>query len=186
VVAITGTLRPRKDPNPKLATGGVELLATRVQVRGRPLPSMQGRRQRRRLGEAASALTAVRGELLQAAVPALNNSNSLTEPNPPARRSPPCAQVLNGVGRLLPFPISETEEGDAPREELRLKHRVLDLRWGRLAAGQGRRLARVFLPQPGRTRSCQSPCLLRAPLPSHRLLAPARLRAAARVHPNPT
>jgi hypothetical protein len=36
--------------------------------------------------------------------------------------------VLNGVGRLLPFPVSEAEEGEAPREELRLKNRVLDLR----------------------------------------------------------
>lgn len=39
------------------------------------------------------------------------------------------AQVLNGVTRKLPFFVSQTEEtAEPPREELRLKHRVLDLR----------------------------------------------------------
>jgi aspartyl-tRNA synthetase len=37
--------------------------------------------------------------------------------------------VLNAVTRKLPFFVSEAEGGEAPREELRLKHRVLDLRW---------------------------------------------------------
>lgn len=39
-------------------------------------------------------------------------------------------QVVNAVSRALPFFVSQTEEtAEAPREELRLKHRVLDLRW---------------------------------------------------------
>ncbi len=67
VVCITGTLRLRKDPNPKIPTGQVELLASRV-------------------------------------------------------------TVLNAVTRLLPFPVSTAEEAEAPREELRLRNRVLDLR----------------------------------------------------------
>jgi hypothetical protein len=74
-----GQLRLRKDPNPKLPTGAVELLATSV-------------------------------------------------------------RVLNGVGRLLPFSVSEGEEGDPPREELRLKNRVLDLRWVVGTGGGGWRL----------------------------------------------
>ncbi len=38
--------------------------------------------------------------------------------------------VLNTVTRPLPFLIGDGEagDGDAPREELRLRHRVLDLR----------------------------------------------------------
>ena len=36
--------------------------------------------------------------------------------------------VLNAVTRLLPFPVSPGDEKEMPREELRLKHRVLDLR----------------------------------------------------------
>ena len=43
--------------------------------------------------------------------------------------------VLNTVTRPLPFPIGDGEAGDgeAPREELRLRHRVLDLRHGSLS-----------------------------------------------------
>jgi hypothetical protein len=41
------------------AAAGPRLGAGALEVRGRPLPSMRGRRQRRRLREAASALTAV-------------------------------------------------------------------------------------------------------------------------------
>eukprot|EP00775_Hariotina_reticulata_P010538 gene10538-10698_t len=67
VVCVRGKLRLRKDPNPKLPTGYVELLATHV-------------------------------------------------------------QVLNTVNRPLPFPISAAEEKEAAREEVRLRHRVLDLR----------------------------------------------------------
>lgn len=77
VVAISGTLNLRKDANPRMATGAVELVASNV-------------------------------------------------------------QVLNAVTRPLPFFISQSqaqaEEGaDGPREELRLKHRVLDLRRPRMA-----------------------------------------------------
>lgn len=51
---------------------------------------------------------------------------------------PPSPQVLNGVTRKLPFFVSQTEEtAEAPREELRLKHRVLDLRQVLLAAVSG-------------------------------------------------
>lgn len=73
---MTGTLRARKDPNPKMPTGDVELLASDV-------------------------------------------------------------RVLNAVGRPLPFPVSEADEaagGGAPREELRLRNRVLDLRRPAMAA----------------------------------------------------
>jgi hypothetical protein len=70
VVAATGAVRARRDPNPRLATGAVEVAATSI-------------------------------------------------------------SVLNAVSRKLPFPVSEAG-ADAgappPREELRLRHRVLDLR----------------------------------------------------------
>lgn len=36
--------------------------------------------------------------------------------------------ILNTVSKPLPFPISASEEGQEAREEVRLKHRVLDLR----------------------------------------------------------
>jgi aspartyl-tRNA synthetase len=37
--------------------------------------------------------------------------------------------VLNAVTKKLPFFVSQSEgQAEAPREELRLKHRVLDLR----------------------------------------------------------
>lgn len=67
VVSVCGVLRIRKDPNPKMATGDVELLVEKI-------------------------------------------------------------TVLNTINRVLPFPISEGEEVDPPREDLRLRHRVLDLR----------------------------------------------------------
>ncbi|GMH35094.1 hypothetical protein BSKO_02962 [Bryopsis sp. KO-2023] len=73
VVAISGVLRIRQDPNPKMDTGDVELLADRI-------------------------------------------------------------TVVNTVNRRLPFPISEGEETDPPREDLRLRHRVLDLRRPRMGA----------------------------------------------------
>ncbi len=37
-------------------------------------------------------------------------------------------EILNVVSRSLPFPVSEAEEQEAPKEETRLRHRVLDLR----------------------------------------------------------
>lgn len=75
VVSITGTLNLRKDPNPKLPTGTVELIAEDV-------------------------------------------------------------KVLNAVTKALPFLVSqsESEGGEAPREELRLRHRVLDLRRPKMAS----------------------------------------------------
>lgn len=36
--------------------------------------------------------------------------------------------VLNTVSKPLPFPVSAAEEKEAAREEVRLRHRVLDLR----------------------------------------------------------
>ena len=77
VVAISGKINLRKDPNPRMATGAVELVAAHV-------------------------------------------------------------QVLNAVTRPLPFFVSQSqaqaeENVDGPREELRLKHRVLDLRRPRMA-----------------------------------------------------
>jgi aspartyl-tRNA synthetase len=36
--------------------------------------------------------------------------------------------VLNTVSRPLPFPVSDAEEKEQAREEVRLRHRVLDLR----------------------------------------------------------
>jgi len=68
VVCIEGIIRVRKDPNPKLPTGRVEVVATKV-------------------------------------------------------------VVLNTVSRALPFPVSESDEaGEVPKEDTRLKNRVLDLR----------------------------------------------------------
>lgn len=72
VVTITGTVRKRKDPNPRLPTGAVEL----VEVED--------------------------------------------------------LQILNAVSKPLPFTVGEGGEDSlpagGPKEELRLKHRVLDLR----------------------------------------------------------
>lgn len=67
VVSISGVIRRRKDPNPNMATGQVELVVQDI-------------------------------------------------------------QVLNLVTKSLPFPLSEHDESEAPREEIRLKNRVLDLR----------------------------------------------------------
>ncbi|KAI8466369.1 MAG: aspartyl-tRNA synthetase [Monoraphidium minutum] len=122
VVAITGTLRARKDPNPKLPTGGVELLATSV-------------------------------------------------------------RVLNGVGRLLPFPVSEAEEGEPPREELRLKNRVLDLRRPQMAANlrlrhQLTRTVRRFLEDGRGFVEVETPLLTRStPEGARDYIVPSRLGA---------
>lgn len=67
VVAVSGILRERQDPNSKMATGSVEVLIQDI-------------------------------------------------------------NVLNTVNCRLPFPVSEAEETDPPREDLRLRQRVLDLR----------------------------------------------------------
>ena len=83
VVAVTGHVEKRKDPNPRIPTGAIELIATDV-------------------------------------------------------------KVLNAVTRPLPFFISQAASGgsgeeastggDVPREELRLKNRVLDLRRPQMAS----------------------------------------------------
>ncbi|KAG2485593.1 hypothetical protein HYH03_015657 [Edaphochlamys debaryana] len=73
VVCVKGVLRARKDPNPKIPTGQLEVLAD-------------------------------------------------------------CVDVLNVVTRPLPFPVSEAEEQEPPKEDTRLKHRVLDLRRPKMAA----------------------------------------------------
>ncbi|GBF87954.1 aspartyl-tRNA synthetase [Raphidocelis subcapitata] len=122
VVAISGTLRVRKDPNPKLPTGGVELLATSV-------------------------------------------------------------KVLNGVGRLLPFPVSEAEEGEPPREELRLKHRVLDLRRPQMSTNLRlrHRLVRIirrFLEDKEGFLEVETPLLTRStPEGARDYIVPSRLGA---------
>lgn len=41
---------------------------------------------------------------------------------------PECLSVVNVVDTVLPFLVNEAGEEAAPREELRLRHRVLDLR----------------------------------------------------------
>lgn len=67
VVSVTGKVRARKDPNPNMPTGQVELVPEQV-------------------------------------------------------------QVLNIVTKPLPFPLTQHEGEEPPREEMRLKHRVVDLR----------------------------------------------------------
>ena len=36
--------------------------------------------------------------------------------------------VLNVVSRSLPFPVSASDDSEVPKEDTRLKHRVLDIR----------------------------------------------------------
>jgi len=73
VVLVSGPLRHRQDPNPRLPTGSVEIAASQL-------------------------------------------------------------RVLNAVTRTLPFAVGGGgDEGEAPREELRLRHRVLDLRRRRMS-----------------------------------------------------
>ena len=55
--------------------------------------------------------------------------------------------MLNVVSRSLPFPVSESDEVEAPKEETRLKHRVLDLR--RPAMGRNLRLRHQMLKVGG-------------------------------------
>lgn len=43
-------------------------------------------------------------------------------------------EILSIVSKLLPFPVSGSDEKEAPREELRLRHRVIDIRRPRMAA----------------------------------------------------
>lgn len=57
--------------------------------------------------------------------------------------------VLNTVSKPLPFPISASEEGQEAREEVRLKHRVLDLRWVVRVCGVAVQMGRVGAPVGG-------------------------------------
>jgi len=125
-VAVTGVLRRRKDPNPRLPTGAVELLATRV-------------------------------------------------------------RLLNALAKPLPFPVSAADEGDRgpPREELRLRHRVLDLRRPAMASALRLRhgvvrAARRYLEDGHRFVEVETPILTRStPEGARDYLVPARLAAGA-------
>ncbi|EFJ50305.1 hypothetical protein VOLCADRAFT_58252 [Volvox carteri f. nagariensis] len=124
VVCVRGVLRARKDPNPRIPTGQLELLAESV-------------------------------------------------------------DILNVVTRPLPFPISEAEEQEPPREDTRLKNRVLDLRWEGgeswlRAGGEGRG---VLLPLPPLTLnlplSVRTAAVYNNPLP----LPPLHFPPLSRVQP---
>ncbi|KAF8072660.1 aspS [Scenedesmus sp. PABB004] len=122
VVCVTGELRLRKDPNPKLPTGAVELLARSV-------------------------------------------------------------SVLNTVNRPLPFPVSDAEEKEAAREEVRLRHRVLDLRRPAMAANLRLRHALVrsmrrYLEDEHGFIEVETPVLTRStPEGARDYLVPSRLQA---------
>eukprot|EP00879_Flechtneria_rotunda_P005085 GHRR01005363.1.p1 GENE.GHRR01005363.1~~GHRR01005363.1.p1 ORF type:complete len:690 (+),score=231.65 GHRR01005363.1:2113-4182(+) len=124
VVAIKGQLRLRKDPNPKMPTGAVELLAREV-------------------------------------------------------------TVINTVTRPLPFPVSAAEEQEPAREEVRLRHRVLDLRRSRMAANLRlrHRLVRVirrFLDDEAGFIEVETPILTRStPEGARDYLVPSRVQAGA-------
>ncbi|KAI3425845.1 hypothetical protein D9Q98_007819 [Chlorella vulgaris] len=123
VVAITGCLRLRKDPNPRMKTGSLEI-------------------------------------------------------------SPSDIKVLNAVTRKLPFFVSQTEAStEAPREELRLKHRVLDLRRPKMADNLRLRHAivrciRRFLEDQHGFIEVETPVLTRStPEGARDYLVPSRLQA---------
>ncbi|KAF6263693.1 aspartyl-tRNA synthetase [Scenedesmus sp. NREL 46B-D3] len=122
VVCVRGQLRLRKDPNPKMATGAVELLASEV-------------------------------------------------------------VVLNTVSRPLPFPVSDAEEKEQAREEVRLRHRVLDLRRPVMASNlrMRHRLVRCmrrFLEDEHGFVEVETPMLTRStPEGARDYLVPSRLQA---------
>lgn len=122
VVCVKGQLRLRKDPNPKMPTGAVELLASEV-------------------------------------------------------------TVLNTVSRPLPFAVSDAEEKEQAREEVRLRHRVLDLRRPRMAANLRMRHALVrcmrrFLEDDQGFIEVETPMLTRStPEGARDYLVPSRLQA---------
>lgn len=79
-------------------------------------------------------------------------------------------QVVNAVTRKLPFFVSQTEDtAEAPREELRLKHRVLDLRWV-MGATRQPGMGRVT---PAGTSACSAwaamPAAAKQPVPRNQL-----------------
>lgn len=123
VVAISGQLRRRSDPNPRMKTGALEI-------------------------------------------------------------SPREVKVLNAVTRKLPFFVSQTEDQtEAPREELRLKHRVLDLRRPKMAENLRMRhhivrVIRRFLEDDHGFMEVETPILTRStPEGARDYLVPARLQA---------
>jgi aspartyl-tRNA synthetase len=124
VVAISGRARRRKDRNPRLPTGEVEIAATHV-------------------------------------------------------------RVLNAVGKPLPFAISTTEEtaAEQPREELRLRHRVLDLRRPAMSTNLRLRHALVrsmrrYLEDAHEFVEVETPILTRStPEGARDYLVPSRLQA---------
>ncbi|KAG2453188.1 hypothetical protein HYH02_002512 [Chlamydomonas schloesseri] len=121
VVCVRGVLRARKDPNPKIPTGQLELLAESV-------------------------------------------------------------EILNVVSRPLPFPISEAEEQEAPKEDTRLKNRVLDLRRPKMAANlrlrhKLLRLIRTFLEDRHGFMEVETPILTRStPEGARDYLVPSRVQ----------
>ncbi|GFR47627.1 hypothetical protein Agub_g9366 [Astrephomene gubernaculifera] len=121
VVCVTGVLRARKDPNPRLPTGQLELVASGV-------------------------------------------------------------QLLNVVSRPLPFPVSEAEEAEPPREDTRLRHRVLDLRRPKMAANlrlrhRLLRLIRGYLEERHGFTEVETPILTRStPEGARDYLVPSRVQ----------
>ncbi|PNW78813.1 hypothetical protein CHLRE_09g390986v5 [Chlamydomonas reinhardtii] len=121
VVCVKGVLRARKDPNPKIPTGQLEVLAESV-------------------------------------------------------------DILNVVTRSLPFPISEAEEQEPPKEDTRLKNRVLDLRRPKMAANlrlrhKLLRLIRTFLEDRHGFMEVETPILTRStPEGARDYLVPSRVQ----------
>ncbi|GLC42021.1 hypothetical protein PLESTF_000111700 [Pleodorina starrii] len=121
VVCVRGVLRARKDPNPRIPTGQLELLAEGV-------------------------------------------------------------DILNVVTRPLPFPISEAEEQEQPKEDTRLRNRVLDLRRPKMAANlrlrhRLLRLIRTFLEDRHGFVEVETPILTRStPEGARDYLVPSRVQ----------
>ncbi|KAL4436784.1 hypothetical protein ABPG75_003923 [Micractinium tetrahymenae] len=123
VVAVSGALRLRTDPNPRMKTGALEV-------------------------------------------------------------SPTDIKVVNAVTRKLPFFVSQTEDAaEAPREELRLKHRVLDLRRPKMAENLRlrhhiTRVIRRFLEDDHGFLEVETPILTRStPEGARDYLVPSRIQA---------
>ena len=60
--------------------------------------------------------------------------------------------ILNVVTRSLPFPVSESDEPEPPREETRLRHRVLDLRRPAMARSLRMRHEMIKVSGAGKSR----------------------------------
>lgn len=124
VVSITGSVRARSDPNPRIPTGSVEIEASSV-------------------------------------------------------------AVLNAVRRKLPFTISASADAETPREELRLRHRVLDLRRAAMASNLRLRhnlikCLRRFLEDEHGFVEVETPILTRStPEGARDFLVPSRVQAGS-------